>query len=84
MIIDLSGKSVIVTGGYGAIGAAMCRKLCGSGADVIVVDMNEKGGEFAQELRDMGTNSCFIYGDVTDKKSMENMAAQAIEEVTVK
>ena len=31
MKIDLLGKTAVVTGGYGAIGAAMCQKFADAG-----------------------------------------------------
>ena len=38
----LSGKTVLVTGGGGAIGAAICKRFAEEGASVLVCDVNEE------------------------------------------
>ena len=71
MNIDLSGKVAIVTGGYGAIGAAMCYKFAEAGATVVPVDRNaEKGAAFEEELKLTGAKALFVRGDVGDQQSM--------------
>lgn len=80
MKIDLTGQVAIVTGGYGAIGSAMCKKFVGSGAAVVVVDQNrEKGDAFAEELKRDGAKAIFLQGNVSDKQSMEEMCAKTLE-----
>jgi NAD(P)-dependent dehydrogenase (short-subunit alcohol dehydrogenase family) len=79
MKIELNGRTAVVTGGYGAIGAAMCKKLAGAGANIVVVGRNrDKGADFERELKAEGANAAYIYGDVSDKQSMEDMCAEAI------
>ena len=79
MKISLEGRTAMVTGGYGAIGAAMCKKLVGAGASVIIVGRNkQKGLEFEEELKNMGGKALYIQGDVSDKKNMEELAKEAI------
>jgi len=41
----LSGKSVLVTGGGGAIGSAICRRFHEAGAKVLVADKNQAAAE---------------------------------------
>jgi 2-hydroxycyclohexanecarboxyl-CoA dehydrogenase len=38
----LSGKTVLVTGGGGAIGSALCARFAEAGAGVLVADINEE------------------------------------------
>ena len=79
MKIELNGRTAVVTGGYGAIGAAMCKKLAGAGANIVVVGRNkDKGVAFEKELKSEGASAAYIHGDVTDKQSMEDMCAGAI------
>jgi len=80
MNIDLAGRVALVTGGCGAIGAAMCSKLAGAGAAVAVVDRNKEiGSQFAEALQQTGAKASYIFGDVSNKDSMEEMCARAIE-----
>ncbi len=37
--IDLSGKSILITGAMGAIAESMVRKLVAAGANLILVDI---------------------------------------------
>jgi 2-hydroxycyclohexanecarboxyl-CoA dehydrogenase len=58
----LDGKNVIVTGGAGAIGAAICRRFAGYGARVGVFDKNFEGAKkLAAELKGFASGV-----DITD------------------
>jgi 2-hydroxycyclohexanecarboxyl-CoA dehydrogenase len=63
----LSGKNVIVTGGGGAIGGAICRRFAGYGSTVGVFDKNlEDANKVANEIRKAGGNA-FVSGvDIAD------------------
>lgn len=81
MKIDLRGKVAIVTGGDGTIGSAMCKKLAAAGAAVAVVGISRENGEtFVKELLKSGAKASFIFGDVADKQSMEDMSKSVIED----
>jgi 2-hydroxycyclohexanecarboxyl-CoA dehydrogenase len=48
----LAGKTVLVTGGGGAIGAAICRRFAEAGAALLVCDKNREAAErVAQEVK---------------------------------
>mgnify|MGYP003339625381 CR=1 FL=1 len=58
----LDGKNVIVTGGAGAIGAAICRRFAGYGARVGVFDKNVEGArKLAAEIKGFASGV-----DITD------------------
>ena len=58
----LDGKNVIVTGGAGAIGAAICRRFAGYGARVGVFDKNVEGArKLATEIKGFASGV-----DITD------------------
>jgi 2-hydroxycyclohexanecarboxyl-CoA dehydrogenase len=63
----LDGKNVIVTGGGGAIGGAICRRFAGYGARIGVFDKNLDGAnKVAEEIRNIG-GMAFVSGvDIAD------------------
>ena len=67
----LEGKNVIVTGGGGAIGGAICRRFAGYGARVGVFDKNLDGAnKVADEIRKDG-GKAFVSGvDNTDNEAV--------------
>ena len=78
MKVDLSDKVAVVTGAYGGIGEAICKKYVNAGASVALVGRNEeKGRAFEQQLKDMGADAIYIKGDVSSKESMEKMCGTA-------
>ena len=74
----LQGKIAIVTGGGGAIGNAVCRKLAAMGAMVAVGDVDlDKAGKTVAAITDDGGNAFAVRMDVTDTLSVNS----AVEEV---
>jgi 2-hydroxycyclohexanecarboxyl-CoA dehydrogenase len=68
----LEGKNVIVTGGGGAIGAAICRRFAGYGATVGVFDKNLEGAKkVAQEIKGIASGV-----DITDYDAVGKAIAQ--------
>jgi len=69
----LDGKNVIVTGGGGAIGGAICRRFAGYGARIGVFDKNLDGAnKVAGEIREDG-GKAFVSGvDIADYDAVGN------------
>ena len=67
----LEGRNVIVTGGGGAIGGAICRRFAEYGANVGVFDKNREAADrVAAEIRALG-RTAFVSGvDITDYKAV--------------
>lgn len=78
----LSGKNVIVTGGGGAIGGAICRSFAGYGSQVGVFDKNLDGAnKIADEIRKAG-GGAFVSGvDITDYAAVTKAIGQFESEV---
>jgi 2-hydroxycyclohexanecarboxyl-CoA dehydrogenase len=68
----LSGKTVLVTGGGGAIGSAICKRFAEAGAKILVADKNQKAAEgTAGQLK--GKALVFDIADyAAAKKAIEN------------
>jgi len=78
-LFDLTGQNALVTGGAVGIGRACAVALARAGANVAIMDINEKtGADTAQEILDMGRKSLFVPCDVTDKDQVQNAVAQVV------
>jgi NAD(P)-dependent dehydrogenase (short-subunit alcohol dehydrogenase family) len=79
-LFDLAGKSAFVTGASVGIGRGYATALAQAGANVAVVDIDEKTGrKTAEEISSYGVQSLFIRCDVTDKANIESMIAQTVK-----
>jgi NAD(P)-dependent dehydrogenase (short-subunit alcohol dehydrogenase family) len=77
--IDLSGKSILITGAMGAIAESMVRKLVGTGATLILIDI--KPEEAAQRtLSDwkIPASSYFYFStDITDSAALGGVVKES-------
>jgi len=79
-LFDLSGKKALVTGGAMGIGRGYAHALAGAGADVAIVDINEKNAKATvEEIKAMGRDSIFVKCDVTDKDQVMAMADAVVD-----
>ncbi len=71
---------VVVTGGAGGIGSAICRALGEDGHNVVVADFNEPAAQkLAGDIGKNGGQALAVGVDVGDKASVDGMIAAAIE-----
>ncbi len=71
---------VVVTGGAGGIGSAICRALGEDGHSMVVADFNGEGAQaVAAEIGKGGGEATAVGVDVGDKASVDNMIATAID-----
>lgn len=68
---DLSERVVLVTGGAGLIGEALCEALVNHGATVIVGDAASEAGQTVAD--DLGEDASFRELDITNKKSVQRV-----------
>lgn len=74
----LDGKSIVVTGAAGAIGAATAKVLAREGASLLIVDINGKGlAERAQELKASGARVEAVRADVSRSDEVRSFVAAA-------
>jgi NAD(P)-dependent dehydrogenase (short-subunit alcohol dehydrogenase family) len=77
-LFDLTGKIALVTGGTGALGAAMCTGLADAGATVVVLARNEdKINTLTQQIQQSGGQAMGVSADVLDRSALE-VAAQKV------
>ncbi len=76
----LKDKIAVVTGSSTGIGRAVAELFAKEGAKILIVDVNEKDGDDAvKTIKENGGEAVFQYTDVTDEKSVQEMAAKTLE-----
>ena len=82
---DLSGKTAIVTGGSGLLGAEFCRTLAEGGANIVVADIDAGAAQkTTQGLVDAGYSAASFGLDVTRKESAEEMVSETLKKFRMK
>jgi NAD(P)-dependent dehydrogenase (short-subunit alcohol dehydrogenase family) len=76
-VLDLSGKTVVITGASRGIGAETARRMAAAGARVIV---NYHGSEAAADavVREIGDRAIAMRADVTDPAALETMIGEVL------
>lgn len=79
---SLKGKKAIVTGGAGILGRHFASGLASAGADVAIVDINEKGTEqVAEEIRDTyGVTALAFPCNLLDESEVQMMVDKVVRQ----
>ena len=79
-LLDLAGKSAVVTGGTSGIGRALSLGLADAGADVIAsARRQQQVDETASEIKARGRRTLRLASDVCDRASLEKLLEAAID-----
>ncbi|KAM5515479.1 hypothetical protein FOXYSP1_06446 [Fusarium oxysporum f. sp. phaseoli] len=79
-MFELRSRNYIVTGGLGGIGYAAVRSLCEMGANVAVLDIQDKSRDaFSSMENEFGTKVFYFQTDVTKLDSLNAGVDKAIE-----
>jgi meso-butanediol dehydrogenase/(S,S)-butanediol dehydrogenase/diacetyl reductase len=82
MMIDLSSKVALVTGGARGIGRGICLTLAEQGADVAVADLLAgSAASVAEEIERMGRGSQAVGMDVTSRPSIQTAVSQVLDDM---
>jgi len=69
-LFRLTGRTALVTGGAGLLGAQFCRTMAQAGAQVVIADVNLLAGEaLAGSLSFEGFPVIAVQADVTEARS---------------
>lgn len=78
-LLDLSGKTAIVTGGAMGIGYGIVCRLAEAGANVVVADRTQENGEkTTNELASKGWKVKAIKTDVSVESDVKNLVAETV------
>ena len=77
-LFDLTGKTAIVTGGSTGLGAGMSLALAEAGADIILVDHNERT-QIASDINKLGRKTLSLTGDLTDLDFIRKVVDDVID-----
>lgn len=75
-----AGKTAIVTGASGGIGAAMAARFASEGANVVVSAIDDKVEDVAEQLRSTGAKAISMIMDVTSKQQVASLYDLAEQE----
>jgi len=79
-LLNLTGKSAIVTGGAVGIGYGISQRMAAAGAVVVIADLHEENGNrAADQLRADGFSAHAVQCDVASRESVDRMVSLAIE-----
>jgi NAD(P)-dependent dehydrogenase (short-subunit alcohol dehydrogenase family) len=77
----LNGKVVLITGGGGGLGAALCETLAATGAVAIAADIRPEPAEkLTQNLRERGMEAAALALDITNDQQVETAIQKIIDQ----
>jgi NAD(P)-dependent dehydrogenase (short-subunit alcohol dehydrogenase family) len=80
VIIDLTGRVALVTGGGSGIGEATALAYAAAGASVVVADIDRAlGAAVADRITAGGGNALFVPTDVSQRADVERLVATTVE-----
>ena len=74
-----AGRTAVVTGAAGGIGAATTRMLSARGATVVIGDVDPRAAEVVSEIQGAGGRALSVRCDVTDEESVAALMDAAAE-----
>jgi NAD(P)-dependent dehydrogenase (short-subunit alcohol dehydrogenase family) len=80
-VTALTGRRVLVTGGYGGLGATICGQLGEQGAAVAVAGRSaDKAAELADRLQERGVRAIGRFVDLTSSESVHRLVDEVWQE----
>ncbi|SHF77167.1 NAD(P)-dependent dehydrogenase, short-chain alcohol dehydrogenase family [Bacteroides luti] len=79
-LFNISGKVIIITGGYGVLGRGISMYLAQQGAKIVIIGRSqEEGDALVSEIKKQGGQAMFAQADVTDKAMLEDCKKQVLK-----
>jgi NAD(P)-dependent dehydrogenase (short-subunit alcohol dehydrogenase family) len=77
MTVSLAGKIAIVTGGASGLGRGIVQKFLDTGAEVVIADANDHGGE--QLASECGARASFQRADVAVAEDVRTLVQTTVD-----
>ncbi len=77
-MFDLTGKTALVVGGAGDLGAPMAEALAEAGAKVVVIDVDSRAMAIADSMAARGLSVSAILADIGDRSAIRSSYAEAL------
>ena len=75
--MEISNKVALITGGASGLGFSTAETLVESGANVMLLDLNEDNAKKAVES--LGDNSSYVIANVTEEDSVQNAIDETLK-----
>jgi Dehydrogenases with different specificities (related to short-chain alcohol dehydrogenases) len=75
--MEISNKVALITGGASGLGMATAETLVESGANVMLLDLNEDNAKKAAES--LGDNCSYVIANVTEEDSVQNAINETVK-----
>ena len=77
---DLAGRTAVVTGGAGLLGAEFCRTLAEAGAQVVIADINfDAACSLNEQLNESGLSTAALQLNTADPESVQQMVSSTLK-----
>ena len=80
-LLDLTGRTVLITGGAGAIGVEITRLLAEHGATVIINDILGESEMLERFENQLPSGCVYVRTDITEYRRVSELFARAVDEV---
>jgi NAD(P)-dependent dehydrogenase (short-subunit alcohol dehydrogenase family) len=77
-LLDFTGRTVVVTGASGGIGAGIVRRFAEAGANVVIHYRSDEAGALRLE-EEIGARATAVHADVTDNDAVERLMQAAAD-----
>ena len=79
-LFNISGKIIVITGGYGVLGSYISQYLAEQGGLIAVLGRSKKSGEeLVEQIKTDGGQAIFCQTDVTDKDTLQDCKRKIID-----
>jgi len=76
--IDLTGKTVLITGASSGIGSGIAKMFAKAGADISGCGLEKNDGGFIKEVEEQGVKALYTVCDVTKKTDLQKLIQDTI------